>query len=109
MHLSFLISPAKQWQTKKMTESFHTVRCSVLFDMGVIMVHLHLQEVAGCFSLIFANIFFMEHQDWAVLINTAKDNHRKSVVMENLCEKLSRFKNSEQNISYWKKIERSDV
>lgn len=42
---------------KNMAGSLPTARCSLLFDVSVIMGHSHLQEVAACFSLIHNNFF----------------------------------------------------
>lgn len=43
-----------------MSGSLPTARCSLPFDMGVIMVHLHLWEEAGCFNLMLAKKVFSQ-------------------------------------------------
>lgn len=53
-------------------------------------------EVAACFSLILAKTFFTGHEDWMVLISTAEDSHRKSVVMKKTWVK-------KQGLKFWRK------
>lgn len=57
-----------------MSENLSTARCSTPFDTSVIMVHLHLWEVDGCFILIHAKSFFSGHFGWTGMINSAEDD-----------------------------------
>lgn len=56
----------------------------------------HSKMFSTCFSLILAKTFFTGHEDWMVLISTAEDSHRKSVVMKKTWVK-------KQGLKFWRK------
>lgn len=89
---------AKQWK-KKRKKYGRNLPHSKMFSTvwhGCYPGSLTPAEVAACFSLILAKTFFTGHEDWMVLINTAEDSHRKSVVM-----KKTRVK--KQGLKFWRK------